>query len=151
MNKLLLLALAGCSISASLVQAECQPSRWGAADEIGNANLITPASVLAASRLITTGKTYSAEQVQTMGMVGTVCEDDDFSESVETYIKEIAACSPLIIRLNKRAVKAHLNSDFQTALSGVSDLFLNTLMKTEDTLEGIASFYEKRKPEWKNR
>jgi cyclohexa-1,5-dienecarbonyl-CoA hydratase len=33
----------------------------------------------------------------------------------------------------------------------VSDLFLNTLMKTEDTLEGIASFEEKRKPEWKNR
>jgi len=37
------------------------------------------------------------------------------------------------------------------ALEGVSDLFLNTLMKTEDTLEGIAGFYEKRKPNWKNK
>ena len=37
----------------------CEPSRWGADDEIGNANLITPESVLAASQLITTGKTYS--------------------------------------------------------------------------------------------
>ena len=40
--------------------------------------------------------------------------------------------------------------DFKTALESVSDLFLNTLMKTEDVLEGIASYEEKRKPVWKN-
>lgn len=39
--------------------ADCKPSRWGAEDEIGSANLITPASVLAASKLVQTGKTYS--------------------------------------------------------------------------------------------
>jgi cyclohexa-1,5-dienecarbonyl-CoA hydratase len=41
--------------------------------------------------------------------------------------------------------------DFKQALEGVSDLFLNTLMKTEDTLEGIASYEEQRKPVWKNK
>ena len=40
-------------------EQDCEPSRWGADDEIGNANLITPESVLAASKLIKTGKTYS--------------------------------------------------------------------------------------------
>ena len=40
-------------------QEPCKPSRWGADDEIGNTNLITTESVLAASKLITTGKTYS--------------------------------------------------------------------------------------------
>ena len=38
---------------------ECEPSPWGADDEIGNANLISPASVLAASQLVKQGKTYS--------------------------------------------------------------------------------------------
>ena len=38
---------------------QCQPSPWGADDEIGNANLITPQSVLKAAQLITTGQTYS--------------------------------------------------------------------------------------------
>jgi cyclohexa-1,5-dienecarbonyl-CoA hydratase len=37
------------------------------------------------------------------------------------------------------------------AIERVSDLFLNTLMKTEDVLEGIKSFEEKRKPVWKNK
>ena len=86
-----------------------------------------------------------------MGMVNTVVENDAFSDTVENYVKEIQASSPLIIRLNKRAVKQHLGLTFKEAIQGVSDLFLNTLMKTEDTLEGIASFEEKRRAEWKNK
>ena len=42
-----------------LLANECLPSKWGENDEIGNANLITPASVLKASKLIKYGKTYS--------------------------------------------------------------------------------------------
>jgi kynurenine formamidase len=44
---------------SSFAQQPCAPSKWGADDEIGNANLITPESVLAASGLIRTGKTYA--------------------------------------------------------------------------------------------
>jgi kynurenine formamidase len=55
------LTCAALALSAANAYAveNCQPSRWGADDEIGNANLLTPESVLAASRLIKTGKTYS--------------------------------------------------------------------------------------------
>ncbi|KAA1191944.1 cyclase family protein [Pseudohalioglobus sediminis] len=49
-----------CTLSAvSGAQEDCQPSRWGPDDEIGNANLITAESVLAASKLVRTGKAYS--------------------------------------------------------------------------------------------
>ena len=37
----------------------CQPSHWGADDEIGSLNLVNPASVLAAAQLVKTGRTYS--------------------------------------------------------------------------------------------
>ncbi len=53
-----LLLLVAILVSWTAQASECEPSRWGAGDEIGNANLITPASVLAASRLVTEGKTY---------------------------------------------------------------------------------------------
>ena len=43
----------------TLADEACEPSRWGADDEIGNANLITAESVLKAAELIKTGKVYS--------------------------------------------------------------------------------------------
>ena len=55
---LLTIAAIGSGIAAHSEDA-CEPSRWGADDEIGNANLISAESVLAASKLIRTGKTYS--------------------------------------------------------------------------------------------
>ncbi len=110
--------------------------------------LVGPARAV---EICTTGRRYKAEAAQRMGLVAHLSGEDNFQETLDGIVGEIKACSPLIIRLNKRAVNAHLGLDFKKALSGVSDLFLNTLMKTEDTLEGIKSFEEKRRPVWKNR
>jgi cyclohexa-1,5-dienecarbonyl-CoA hydratase len=110
--------------------------------------LVGPARAV---EICTTGRRYKAESAQRMGLVSQLSGEADFAETVDSIVAEIKACSPLIIRLNKQAVNAHLGLDFKKALSGVSDLFLNTLMKTEDTLEGITSFEEKRPAVWKNR
>ena len=110
--------------------------------------LVGPARAV---EICTTGRRYNADAAQRMGLVGHLSGEANFKETVGSIVEDIKACSPLIIRLNKKAVNAHLGLDFKKALSGVSDLFLNTLMKTEDTLEGIQSFEEKRPPAWKNR
>jgi len=110
--------------------------------------LVGPAKAI---EVCTTGKRYTAAEAQRLGFVSQVAAQDQFAEAVEKVIAEIQYNSPLIIRLNKRAVKQHLGMAFDKALAGVGDLFLNTLMKTEDTLEGIRSFEEKRKPAWKNK
>ncbi len=104
-----------------------------------------------AIEICTTGRTYSAEEAKHMGFVSHTAPADTFLETVEKTVKEIAYSSPLIIRLNKRAVKRHLGIDFSRGVALVSNYFLNTMMKTSDTLEGIKSFEEKRKPVWKNR
>jgi len=57
--------IASIALSAVLVmhtagaQTSWYPSKWGAADEIGAANYLTPAVALAAAQLVKTGKTYS--------------------------------------------------------------------------------------------
>ncbi len=110
--------------------------------------LIGPAKAI---EVCTSGRVYPASEARVMGFVSTVAAAEAFEEAVEKCIGAFTASSPLILRLNKRAVKQHYGMPFGKALSSVGDLFLNELMKTEDTAEGIASFYEKRKPQWKNR
>lgn len=47
------------ALSAGVAAAqECKPSKWGADDEIGAANLVTPARVLQAIKLVKQGKTH---------------------------------------------------------------------------------------------
>lgn len=111
-------------------------------------HLVGPSKAI---EICTTGKRYSAEESRQMGMVSYVVADDQLFETTDSLVKEIQYNSPLIIRLNKRAVKKHLGMPLPTAIESVSDLFLNTLMKTEDVLEGIKSFEEKRRPVWKNK
>ena len=110
--------------------------------------LVGPAKAI---EICTTGRIYSADEACSIGFVSQVVDDDKFTEALDKLIGELKTNSPLIIRLNKRAVRQNLGFDFKTSLVQVSDLFLNTLMKTEDTLEGIKSFEEKRSPDWINK
>ena len=110
--------------------------------------LVGPAKAI---EILTTGQNYSAQASKDLGFVSQVASVDDFEEVVQKQVKQITMASPLIIRLNKRAVKKHIGTGFSQGVDQVSDYFLNTLMKTEDTLEGIASFEEKRRPAWKNK
>ena len=111
-------------------------------------HLVGPAKAI---EICTTGKRYSADEARQMGMVCYSVADDQLADATDKLVREIQYNSPLIIRLNKQAVKKHLGLPFPQAIESVSDLFLNTLMKTEDVLEGIKSFEEKRKPVWKNK
>lgn len=57
------LAIASMAVAAALAAggafaADCKPSKWGANDEIGAANLVTPERVMAAMKLVKKGKTH---------------------------------------------------------------------------------------------
>ncbi len=110
--------------------------------------LVGPAKAV---EICTTGKRYSAKEALRMGFVSTTADDEKFKEELDKFIAEITANSPLIIRLNKRCVKENLGLSFDRAVQNASDLFLKVLMKTQDTQEGMASYFEKRRPVWKNK
>ena len=58
MNRLIIAAIISLPLSA-MADSHCKTSQWGPDDEIGSANRVTADSVLKASQLIKTGKTYS--------------------------------------------------------------------------------------------
>ena len=104
-----------------------------------------------AIEICTTGKTYTAREALDMGFVSNVVDEENLSQKVDGLVAEICAGSPLIIRMNKRAIKMTKGCEFREAAKKANDYFLNSLMKTEDTMEGIRSFEERRKPVWKNK
>jgi cyclohexa-1,5-dienecarbonyl-CoA hydratase len=109
--------------------------------------LVGPAKTI---EICTSGKVYSSEQALSMGFVSHTAKQDEFSGAVDKMTQEISYSSPLIIRLNKLAVRQSLGVGFAEGIEKANNYFLNTLMKTADTMEGIKSFEEKRKPEWRN-
>lgn len=110
--------------------------------------LVGPAKAI---EVCTSGKTYTAEEAKSLGFVSQVAAEDQFADAVNRMVAEIKACSPLIIRMNKKAVNMHLGMTVDQAVASVSRYFVHDLIKTADTLEGIKSFEEKRKPVWQNR
>jgi cyclohexa-1,5-dienecarbonyl-CoA hydratase len=70
---------------------------------------------------------------------------------VKAWIEEhIIPKSASSLRFACKAARARFNDQFTGYLAVLEDLYLNTLMNTHDANEGILSFLEKRKPEWKN-
>jgi cyclohexa-1,5-dienecarbonyl-CoA hydratase len=101
--------------------------------------------------LLLTGATIDAAEASRIGLINRAVPDDSFEGVVEETIKTLTALSGPVLRLNKRAVLDGLELDFERALGGVEDIYLHELMKTDDAIEGLAAFMEKRKPQWKEK
>ncbi|MCH9030212.1 MAG: cyclohexa-1,5-dienecarbonyl-CoA hydratase, partial [Bacteroidetes bacterium] len=103
--------------------------------------------------VLLTGKGSSAERGKDIGLINDVFEDRaNMEEEVDKWIGEnILGKSASSLRYAVRASRATFGHLMQKFLPILEDMYLQGLMETEDANEGINSFLEKRKPEWKNR
>jgi cyclohexa-1,5-dienecarbonyl-CoA hydratase len=106
-----------------------------------------------AEELLLTGKIISAERGKEIGLLNDVFEDKtNMEEEVDKWIDEnILGKSASSLRFAVKSSRATFGHLMQKFLPMVEDMYLRGLMETEDANEGINSFLEKRKPEWKNR
>jgi cyclohexa-1,5-dienecarbonyl-CoA hydratase len=105
-----------------------------------------------AEELIITGKAISAEEGKAMGLINDVFEDKDTMEKkLDEWIKKnILNKSASSLRYVVKASRTTFNHLLRKMLPEVEEMYVNGLMETDDANEGISSFLEKRKPEWKN-
>jgi cyclohexa-1,5-dienecarbonyl-CoA hydratase len=97
------------------------------------------------------GRTYTAAQMHTMGLVSRVVPADGLRAALDEALADFRRASPLVMRLNARMIRRLTGRPFEEAHLEAEQVFLGELMPSEDVREGIASFYEKREPVWKNR
>ena len=99
-----------------------------------------------ALEIIMTGRTVDAEEAERIGMVNKVVKGDGMKAAMD-YGREFTCYSLPVLNLARESVKRALDNPILEGLKIESDL--NTLaFQTEDSLEGINAFVDKRDAEF---
>ena len=96
------------------------------------------------------GEQVSAEQAVEWGLANRVVPKRDFESVVAEWAGKLAAKSPLLMRLGHDAMYRQQDMAFEDALEFLRSQ-LTLTFSTEDILEGVQAFFEKREPQWKGR
>lgn len=98
-----------------------------------------------AKELIFTGRRVNAQEALTLGMINAVCEPAELLEQCRQMAAMICETGPVAIEQAKYAINNGFETDLNTGLAIESNAYWVTI-PTEDRLEGLAAFREKRKP-----
>lgn len=116
----------------------------------GMQNLSRAVGVRRAKELIYTGRIFDVNLAYEWGMVNRVVSKGKALETALEVAQEIVNSAPISVRLAKTCVSRGTEVDFHTGYALDLSAY-NVVVPTEDRLEGVAAFNEKRKPNWKNR
>lgn len=100
-----------------------------------------------AAELLFTGAMVGADEAKEMGLVSRVVAEDDLGETAMTLAQQIAANPPLAVQAMKRGLRQALDPDWDGLGEWVATS-LARLFATDDHKEGVASFLEKRSPQF---
>lgn len=109
--------------------------------------LVGPAK---AAELLFTGEVIDAREAERIGLVSRVVAHDALLANAMALAQQIAGNAPLALRFMKEGMRRASARDVQEFGSWVSGA-LARLFQTEDHREGVASFLEKRAPQFKGR
>jgi len=125
--------------------------RLGFFAPVGVAWLTKRIGVGRAVEVTSTGRSYSAAEMQELGLVSRTVATEQLTTSLDATLADLRRSSAVVVRMNVRLARRLADQPFSEAHREAERVFLEELMKTEDVREGIASFFEKRQPVWKNR
>ena len=97
-----------------------------------------------------TGEPFDAREAREAGLVNHVVPANELDAKTAWLIARLADKSPSAIRRGKYALSAIADMSFAQAIAFTESQIALTAL-TEDAKEGLASFVEKRKPNWTGR
>ena len=108
------------------------------------------AGLAVAKELIFTGRRIDATEAFDCGIASKVVARGQLDGESMTLAQDICKSSPISVRRAKRALDYALGSSIEEGMVFENEMWreVNT---SEDRVEGIAAFNEKREPKWSNR
>jgi enoyl-CoA hydratase/carnithine racemase len=102
------------------------------------------------NEMLLLGERLSAQEALAAGIVNKVVPGEEFDAAVAAWAGKLAGKSPVIMRLGKEAMRRQLDMPLDDALDYLRAQ-LTLALSTEDIVEGVTAFFEKRDPQWKGR
>lgn len=103
-----------------------------------------------AREILLTGTPISADKAFAWGLVNELCEPGEVVQHAIEVARRIAGNAPLSVRQIKKSVRYGREMDLRTAFRFEVEAY-NHLIHTEDRVEGILAFNERREPVFKGR
>ena len=101
-------------------------------------------------KMLLTGDPIKANYAKEIGLVNDCFTKAKLNNEVLKMAKKIASKSNLTIKIGKQAFYKQLEMPLRNAYKFTSEMMTLNMM-SYDAKEGISAFFEKRKPNWKNK
>jgi len=102
----------------------------------------------AAMEMLLTGDLVAAERARELGLVNRVVEPARLDDEVDRLAAQIAAKSPLTLKIGKEAFYTQAELPLEDAYQFAAEAMTRNML-AEDAAEGIDAFLEKRAPVWR--
>ncbi|MEA2443085.1 MAG: hypothetical protein QOJ12_377 [Thermoleophilales bacterium] len=102
------------------------------------------------NELLLLGDRISAADAVEYGLANKVVPAAEFDAAVRDWATKLASKSPLIMRLGKDAMFRQMDMAFLDALEFLHGQ-LTIALSTDDIVEGVQAFFDKREPQWTGR
>jgi len=116
----------------------------------GTQNLPRAVGLRRAKEIILTGTPISAEEAYDYGVVNKLCDDQSLLEEALTTGQRICDNAPISIRQAKKSMNMSQNIDLKSGYMFELEAY-NRMVTTEDRVEGILAYNEKRKANFRGR
>src|SRR5690606_34189376 len=103
-----------------------------------------------AKELILTARRFNAAEAKELGVVLDIVEQERLMDACKELAGRMTRNGPVAIRQAKFAINEGMNTDLNTGIKIESKAYELTI-DTEDRLEALAAFAEKREPEFKGK
>lgn len=100
-----------------------------------------------AMEMLLTGEMIDAATAERFGLINHFAPSDKLDEAVQELADKIRSKSPLVLKIGKEAFYRQLESGIREAYEYTGAVMVRNMM-TDDAVEGIDAFIEKRSPAW---